>query len=147
MILQLSIGTLIMVTTLVIAAIFVLVALRALVRFGPWVVREPHAGKFMIVMLVMVLWIQLAMTIAVWVWALTFLVLGIFDGLEPSVYFAIVSFTTLGFGDVLLPKEWRLLSGLAASNGLIYFGFFTAVLVEVMRRVRQEQIEGRPSRE
>jgi len=136
-----------MVTTLVIAAGFVLAALKALVHFGPWIVREPHTRKFMIVMLVMVLWIQLAMTIAVWVWAITFRLLGIFEALEPAVYFAIVSFTTLGFGDVLLPVEWRLLSGLAASNGLIYFGFFTAVLVEVMRRVRQEQIAGRPSRE
>jgi len=147
MAIQFAIGTLIMVLTLVLAAVFVWIALRMLVRFGPWIVRTPHAQKSMIVVLAMALWIQLAMVLAIWMWAVTFRVLGIFDAMEPAVYFAIVSFTTLGFGDILLPTEWRLLSGLAASNGLLYFGVFTAVLVEVMRRVRQEQVEGRPSAE
>jgi len=147
MAIQFAIGTLIMVLTLVLAAVFVWIALRMLVRCGPWIVRTPHAQKSMIVVLAMALWIQLAMVLAIWMWAVTFRVLGIFDAMEPAVYFAIVSFTTLGFGDILLPTEWRLLSGLAASNGLLYFGVFTAVLVEVMRRVRQEQVEGRPSAE
>jgi len=118
MAIQFAIGTLIMVLTLVLAAVFVWIALRMLVRFGPWIVRTPHAQKSMIVVLAMALWIQLAMVLAIWMWAVTFRVLGIFDAMEPAVYFAIVSFTTLGFGDILLPTEWRLLSGLAASNGL-----------------------------
>ncbi|MEM9736953.1 MAG: ion channel, partial [Pseudomonadota bacterium] len=52
-----------------------------------------------------------------------------------ALYFSVVAFTTLGFGDVLLPQEWRLLAGLSAANGLLIFGVSTAFLVEVFRRV------------
>ncbi len=81
------------------------------------------------------------MTVAVWGWALAFWFLGLFETFEGSVYFALVAFTTLGFGDVLLPQEWRLLGGLAAANGLLLFGLLTAILVETLRllRLRQRQ--------
>jgi hypothetical protein len=46
-----------------------------------------------------------------------------------------VSFTTLGFGDVTLPHDWRLLSGIIAANGLILFGLNTAFLIEILNRL------------
>ena len=82
------------------------------------------------------------LTVAVWIWAVAFRLLGIFGTLEASVYFSLVAFTTLGFGDVLLPQEWRLLSGLSAANGLLMFGLMTAVLVETLRETRGMQREG-----
>ena len=60
--------------------------------------------------------------------------LGAFDALEPAVYFALVSFTTAGFGDITLGPDWRLLSGLTAANGFLMFGWSTAYMVELMRR-------------
>ena len=83
----------------------------------------------------------LLFTLGVWVWALTFHLLGIFDAFEVSLYFALVTYTTLGFGDVLLPVEWRLLAGLASANGLLSMGMYTAILVEVVRQVRILQAE------
>ena len=90
---------------------------------------------------------MLAHTIGVWVWAATFRILDIFHELEPALYFAIVAFTTLGFGDVLLPQEWRILSGLSAANGLLIFGVSTAFLVEFFSRLRRAQFENRRSRD
>mgnify|MGYP003674721669 CR=1 FL=1 len=58
---------------------------------------------------------------------------------EESVYFGFVAFTTLGFGDILLPLQWRLLGGMAAANGLLNFGLLTAVIVETLRQVRRMQ--------
>jgi len=46
----------------------------------------------------------------------------------------------LGFGDILLPMEWRLLAGMAAVNGLLNFGFLTVLTVEVLRRIRLAQM-------
>ena len=68
--------------------------------------------------------------------------LQIFVTFEASVYFSLVAFTTLGFGDVLLPVEWRLLGGLAAANGLLIFGLLTAMLVETLRQIRTRQRGG-----
>ena len=76
---------------------------------------------------------------AVWLWTVAFHRLGVFASVEESAYFALVSFTTLGFGDILLPVEWRLLGGVAAANGLLLFGLLTAILVETIRGVRLNQ--------
>jgi len=68
-------------------------------------------------------------------WALAFWSIGAFEGLERALYFSMVSFTTLGFGDVTLPQNWRLLSGIIAANGLILFGLNTAFLIEILQRL------------
>jgi hypothetical protein len=63
--------------------------------------------------------------------------IGAFDSLESAVYFSLVSFTTLGFGDIILGKEWRILSGMMAANGLLIFGLTTAVLVDFLSRLKR----------
>ena len=74
-------------------------------------------------------------TISVWMWTGAFVYLEVIEGWEPAVYFALVCYTTLGFEDVLGAPEWRLLTGFAATNGLIALGISTAFLIELMRRV------------
>ncbi len=141
---QLALGSLVILATVILATGFAGAAVWMLGRLRRWLVVKPHWPRFFGALTVLVLWIQLAATLCVWLWAGLFLWLGVFEDVESAVYFSIVSFTTLGFGDILLEKSWRLLSGLAAANGLLMFGFFTAFLVEMMRRVRREQITGIP---
>lgn len=74
-----------------------------------------------------------ALTVMVWLWALLFWGLSIFPSLEPALYFSLVAFTTLGFGDVILPNEWRLLAGFIAANGFILFGLGTAYMMETLQ--------------
>ncbi len=81
-----------------------------------------------------VLYILLAHTIEVWIWAFVLMATGAVSGLEPSVYFSLVSFTTLGFGDITLSTEWRLMSALIGANGFLLFGWSTAYMVELVRR-------------
>lgn len=84
--------------------------------------------------IVSVLYIMLAHTIEVWLWAFVLMITGAVTGLEPAVYFSLVSFTTLGFGDITLNTEWRLMSALIGANGFLLFGWSTAYMVEVVRR-------------
>lgn len=86
------------------------------------------------VIIVAMLFILFTHTIEVWIWALVLLATGAVDGLEPALYFALVSFTTVGFGDITLTPEWRLLSALIAANGFLLFGWSTAYMVELVRR-------------
>lgn len=83
-----------------------------------------------------VLFVMLVQTANVWVWAVTFYVAGVFDKFEPALYFSLVSFSTLGFGDIILGEKWRILSGLTAANGLLSFGWSTAYMVELVRRTQ-----------
>lgn len=136
---QLAIGSLLTLGSVVIAAVFWWFLESFLVRLHKWAIKPPHGPKLVVVLSLSLTGTLLMMTSAVWLWAMAFYIAGIFDAFEPSVYFALVAFTTLGFGDVLLPQEWRLLGGMAAANGLLLFGLLTAILVEILRATRKRQ--------
>jgi hypothetical protein len=70
-----------------------------------------------------------------WIWASAYLAVGAFSDLEPALYFSIVTFTTLGYGDITLPEKWRLLTSFEAANGIIMFGWTTALVVAFVHRV------------
>ena len=141
MLLQLLIGSVLMLISILIAGGSLWILEAVLAKKIGWLSREPQRLKMMVLMWVVSIWALGVVTVGVWLWALTFLGLGIFADLESSVYFALVAYTTLGFGDILLPDEWRLLSGLAATNGLLTFGALTAILIEAVRQVRNRQLE------
>ncbi|KUJ79201.1 Ion channel [Microbulbifer flavimaris] len=82
-----------------------------------------------------VLLMFLASVLEVLIWAGAYLHLGLFDALEPAMYFSMVTFTTLGYGDLVLEEDWRLLASFQAANGIIIFGWTTAVVIAVVQRV------------
>ena len=139
MLLQLLLGSALIGLTALVAALAWWAHEIVVLRLHPWLGRPPHGPKLIFVVTLTMLWTVLILTSAVWIWALALWLLNIFITMEASVYFALVAFTTLGFGDVLLPQEWRLLGGLAAANGLLIFGLLTAMLVETLRETRQRQ--------
>ena len=63
------------------------------------------------------------------IWAFTFLAVGAISGLEKALYFSTVTYTTLGYGDVVLDESWRILASFEAANGIIMFGWTTALIV------------------
>ena len=71
-------------------------------------------------------------------WALAYLLLlpgANLDTFEKAMYFSVVTFTTLGYGDItLVEHEWRLLSGVEALNGILLVGWTTALLFTVVQR-------------
>lgn len=67
------------------------------------------------------------------VWALTYAILGVTPEGSDLVYFASVNYTTLGYGDVTPVKRWNLLGPMTAMNGVLLFGWSTAVSFEVLR--------------
>ncbi len=58
-----------------------------------------------------------------------------FINFEEALYFSTVSFTALGFGDVVIEGSWRLLSAIQAMTGLLVFGWSTALLFAVVQRI------------
>ena len=140
MFIQLALGSVLIAATSLVAAFSWLGLELILIRTHQWAARPPHFMKLAFAILLALLWSIFMVTISVWIWAIAFWFLQIFENIEASVYFSLVAFTTLGFGDILLPVEWRLLGGLAAANGLLIFGLLTAMLVETLRQTRLRQL-------
>lgn len=141
MILQILLGGFLIILSSVIAGLGFTLLEAALRRGQGWLARPPHWAKMLILLCSTVAWVMAIAVAAIWLWALAFLWLEVFATLEASVYFSIVSFTTLGFGDVLLPQDWRLLAGIIALNGLLMIGLQTAMLIEVLRKARAFQAD------
>lgn len=74
-------------------------------------------------------------TLQVWIWAVAFVVLGAIDGFSQSIYFALVTYTTLGYGDVTLGPVFRVFGAMAAVTGLLTFGLSTAFLAGLLARL------------
>ena len=85
--------------------------------------------------LLTVLVLVLAHTIQVWGWAVVFLWITDLSGLPTSFYFATVTYTTLGYGDIVLGPDARIVATLCAVTGLLTFGISTAFLIGVLSRV------------
>ena len=62
-----------------------------------------------------------------------------FSDLRTAFYFTGESYTTLGFGDVLLPSGWRQLALFIAMSGLFSFGWSTGVLVGIVGKTYEAQ--------
>ncbi|MBL8795229.1 MAG: two pore domain potassium channel family protein [Planctomycetia bacterium] len=78
------------------------------------------------------------------VWAGAYRLLGLLPDLETAVYFSITSYTTVGYGDVVLPVSWRLLGPIEAAVGILMLGWSTAILVAAIQRVYGDRLRWHP---
>lgn len=135
MLLQLFIGSIVVTLSIIIEVIFIFIAVQRMSKLGETKVFSSNLLAMMFYLIGITLWLLLAFSIVTWLWAFTLFGLGSFSSLEEALYFSMVAFTSLGFGDLILGENWRLLSGMIAANGLLLFGLNTAVLVETLRQV------------
>ena len=76
-----------------------------------------------------------AHTIQVWSWAASFLLMTGLPNLSTSFYFATVTYTTLGYGDIVLGPDARIVATFCAITGLLTFGISTAFLIGVLNLI------------
>ena len=105
----------------------------------PWIRRPPHPSKFFVVMIMVVVAAMTMMTFGVWLWAIVFRQITVFESMEEAVYYSLVAYTTLGLGDVVVPDERRILGGMTGANGFLMFGLMTAMLTDTLRHIRRVQ--------
>lgn len=141
MVYQIALGTVLMLVTIAVSGFSLWWVETRLRLYHDWLTRGAHAWKLVLLLCGAAFWVLGIVTFGVWLWALTYYGLGLLPTLETSVYFALVSFTTLGYGDILLPQDWRLLGGMTAANGFITFGILIASLNDALRQIRLSQVE------
>jgi hypothetical protein len=75
-------------------------------------------------------------TIQIWLYAVLYRVLGETQTFEQALYFSTVTFVSLGYGDVVLSPDWRVLSAIEGANGVILIAWSTAFLLTVTTRLK-----------
>jgi hypothetical protein len=91
-------------------------------------------SQLMAVMVVTAAVLMVAHTLETLVWALAYAFVGAAPAGSDLLYFAFVNYTTLGYGDIMPVQAWRLTGPMTAMNGILMFGWSTAVLFEVLRK-------------
>ena len=69
-------------------------------------------------------------------WALFFVWQQALPDLETSYYFSAVTYATIGYGDVVLPAEWRLLGAIEGLTGILMCGWSAAFFFAVFTRIQ-----------
>ena len=84
----------------------------------------------------LVAWIIACHLVEIALWALLYLWYDAMSHPEAAFYFSAVTYTTTGYGDIVLPQQWRWFSGIEALTGILMCGWSTAFFVMVVSRVR-----------
>jgi hypothetical protein len=135
-------GLAMMVLTITIHSVFMVFG----ARIAKW--RRSHFGEARketvkaVLLSFLTIWLFLAIVIEAGLWSMLYLLnplITALPDLETAFYFSMVTFTTLGFGDVVLIGQWRTLASIQAANGVIIFGWTTALIFYFIQHVYKEE--------
>jgi len=128
-------------TTVAIHAAGISMALKHTLRF-----TERLAARFWPVtwLLIRIAWLLILFHLCeIAVWALFFWWQKCLPDVESSFYFSGVTYATLGYGDLLLPKEWRLFGPLEALIGALMCGLSVAYFFGVLAKQFLERLDAK----
>lgn len=86
-------------------------------------------------LLVAMVAMMLGTFVQVVLWGILFVILGEFSELYEAVYHSAVNFASLGYGDIVMSKSWKLLGPLEAINGVLMLGMSAAALMVILQQL------------
>ena len=134
LLIQLALATAMVVTCVFVHLLGLTMTLR-LLRLGHRGLRRPTAMPAP-VLLGASLGVFAVHTVEIWLYALLYRVVGLFAHFEEALYFSTVTYATIGYGDLTLSHDWRVLGAIEGATGVIMLGWSTAFLVSLLTRLR-----------
>ena len=134
----------------VIVAVCLIVHIAGILLMAEWLLQrreylEQTAGRHHFAVLIVMLFagIVILHVAQTSLWAAFYYAQGLFSDFETSLYFSMVSFTTIGYGDVLLPRNWRLLGVIEGFSGVVLCGVSTGFIFAVINAMFQARLRQR----
>ena len=146
-----------MLTEIAIALVVVFVCLllhvAGILLMAEWLLRHQkyfeRSGTrihFSILMLVLISGIMLLHVVESSLWAAFYYTGALFPDFETSLYFSLVTYTAIGYGDVVLPQKWWLLGAIEGVSGVLLCGLSTAFIFAVMNAMFKARMQQQQSR-
>jgi len=111
-----------------------------------WVKRRPATADFWPATWLMICvagWAILLHLLEIASWALLYTWKDAMPDLLTAFYFSAVTYTTTGYGDLVLPKEWRLVGGVEALTGILMCGWSTGFFFAIVSRMYETPLTRR----
>ena len=135
MLLNIIIAGVLMVATTVIHAGGMLLAIRMMKLHTRHLKRLRMMRVYRVSGIALLMFNVSLLEVLLWAAAYHLLDVKALESFESAVYFSMVTFTTLGYGEIVLGEQWRLLASFEAANGIIMFGWTTAIILAAVQRI------------
>lgn len=119
-------------------AFFMAFADRALDRRLAQLGSGPHPFHRGVLIWLLIMWMFLGICVQAGLWGMIYMSQPAITELpdaQTAFYFSMVTYTSLGYGDIVLTGQWRALSAIQAANGVIIFGWTTALIFYFIQRI------------
>jgi hypothetical protein len=134
----------VLIAAFIIVAICVVIHIVGIVVLAEWLLdrRSESKGRSemmhytLLLIMVFAIIILLHLTETA-IWAAFYYSWNLFPDFETSFYFSLTSYTTIGYGDVVLPQKWRWLGGIEGISGVLLCGLSTAYIFVVLNSLFQ----------
>jgi predicted outer membrane lipoprotein len=133
-----------------IVAACLLLHVVSIVLLADWLLDRRERSKeqmgmfgYMLLLMVSFSVIIVLHMVEIGIWAIFYYVNSLFQDFETALYFSITSYTTIGFGDVVLPRAWRLLGGIEGVTGVLLCGLSTAFVFAIINAMFQMRVQRR----
>ena len=137
---QLVLGAILVCMTVLVHAVALDRLMKFLAQAGPAFYRRFYRHWKAPMLIVTALGVFCAHIVQIWLWAIFYISVTEFESFEEALYFSTSTFTTVGYGDIVLDESWRLISSFQSANGFLLFGWSTAFIFEVMSKLYETDV-------
>lgn len=145
MLTEIAIAVMIVFVCLLLHVAGILLMAEWLLQHRQYFERSGARIRFNILMIVLISGIMLLHGAESSMWAAFYYAAELFQDFETCLYFSLVSYTAIGYGDVVLPQNWRLLGAVQGVSGVLLCGLSTAFLFAVMNAMFKGRISPQQS--
>ena len=131
-----------LITSFILVSLCAVIHIFGLALLADWLIRHPLKSKqhfnirrYSLLLTSVFAIITLLHLIETLIWAAFYRWWRLLGSFEACWYFSLGSYTTIGYGDVVLPPRWRILGGLEGINGVLVCGLSTAFLFAVVNEM------------
>ena len=135
------VGVPVMLLCLIVQVVVVFWCIRYCARRSSRSAHRAGMLETLVPLVVTMLAMMVANLVQVALWGGLFVLLGEFEELYAATYHSAVNFTSLGYGDVVMKQEWKLLGPLEAANGVLMMSMTAAVLTAIVQNTVRSQVD------